>query len=269
MQRTLPPLKLQNSPLVLVLVQVRIAPVLQMEEYVPELQERLRRAGFPGYVSGEDLQFQLGPSPAVQRAPRWEFQNKQQTESVVLGQNFIAVQTSVYDVYEAFEELFSGPLQVLAEVVEPTLVQRIGLRYVDLVRPRPDEDVSVYLEPSLHGLAAHDVGAIDLLSRFEMLAQTKVGTMRIRCQQSTEGSPLPPDLRHATLDFSSTVAHGLDRGELVTFLDFDHFSTDPIDYDPSGIVDAVGQLHDNLDQAFRAAVTRHALEVWGMQERNT
>lgn len=269
MKRTLPALKLKNSPLVLVLVQVRIAPVIKMADYIPDIQESLRRGGLPRFVAGEEVQLQVsqGQAATVQRSPRWEFQNKDQTHGVVITQNFIAVQTTTYDVYESFETFFARPLAVLGEIVEPGLVQRIGLRYVDLIRPRAEQRLSEFFKPSLRGLEAADIGADDLLSRFEILAKTAEGTMRIRCLQTNDGTPLPPDLTSLSLNLTSTVADGLVRGELVTIMDLDHFTSVPRDYETASLVEAIGGLHDNLDQAFRAAVTPEALTTWGSEER--
>ena len=46
MPRQNPPLKLRYSPLVMVLAQVRFSPVLKMADYVPAIQEKLRREGY-------------------------------------------------------------------------------------------------------------------------------------------------------------------------------------------------------------------------------
>jgi len=264
MKRTLPALKLQKSPLVLVLAQVRIAPVVKMGDYIPDIQERLRRTGLPHFTEAQDIQVQLGQAPTVR--PRWEFHSRDKTRSVVITQDFIAVQTAAYDVYQDFEDFFSNPLEVVGEIVEPSLVQRLGLRYVDLIRPGPERGIEEFLKPGLQGLKADDIGANSLLSRFEMLAQTGVGMMRIRCLQSNDGSPLPPDLRTNTLNLDATVANGLEVGEVVSILDLDHFANEPMDYELAAVVNSIGHLHDNLDQAFRAAVTQDAMMAWGKEE---
>ncbi len=272
MIRTLPALKLRNSPLVIVLVQVRISPVMKMGEYIPDIQENLRRAGLPRFLTGEDVQVQVaqGQPASVHRAPRWEFQNRDLTQSVVVGQDFVSVQTTAYDVYETFAELFKVPFQIVGDIVEPSLVQRIGLRYVDLIRPEPGHGVLEFLKPSLRGLDADEIGAEQILSRFEMLATTSVGKMRIRCLQSNDGSCLPPDLKgSAHLNLSKTMAKDVQPREIVTFLDFDHYSVISRDYEVSSLVESIGHLHANLGQAFQSAVTDHALyEVWGA-ERNS
>ncbi len=268
MQRRLKPLKLQNSPLVLVLTQVRIAPIEKMGDFVPDIQERLRRAGLPRFSAGEELQVAIGDTAQVRRSPRWEFQNKDQTRSVILTKEFIAIETSDYDVYESFEEFFEPALQTLADVAEPGLAQRVGLRYVDMVRPAEGETYRDYLKPELHGLRASDIEAKATLFRSEMLAKTKAGTLRVRCVQSNEGLPFPADLRTTTLNPDRTIARGLQPPEEVTFLDLDHFSSVPLDYDATTLVKAIGALHENLDLAFRASVTDHAMKVWKKEERS-
>ena len=51
MKRTHPPLRLPGSPLIYVVAQVNISAVVAIERYVPEIQERLRKSGFPGYTN--------------------------------------------------------------------------------------------------------------------------------------------------------------------------------------------------------------------------
>ena len=55
MPRKEPALKLERSPLVFVLSQVRFPAVLKIEDHVPDIQEALRKLGFPRY-SKEDIQ---------------------------------------------------------------------------------------------------------------------------------------------------------------------------------------------------------------------
>lgn len=249
----------------LVLAQVRIAPVLKMEEYIPELQDQLRRT-LPRCEARQDVQLQLGPAMAVQSATSWEFQSKDRTRSVVVARDFITVQTTKYDVYENFEEFLTAPLQVLADVVEPSLVQRIGLRYVDLIRRTPDLKLEEFIQPGLRGMTTEAMGATDALFRFETLADTPVGTMRVRCMQSQDGSSLPADLRGTKMSLDFTPAADLPATEKVMFLDLDHFSETPIDYTPPAVVEVIGGLHDNLDRAFRAAVTDAAMAAWRKTE---
>ena len=61
MKRSRPPLKLHKSPLVMVLAQVRISHVAKMGDYVDDVQERLRRSGFPRFEEGRGHEILLRP----------------------------------------------------------------------------------------------------------------------------------------------------------------------------------------------------------------
>ena len=79
MKRTHPPLRLPGSPLIYVVAQVNISAVVAIERYVPEIQERLRKSGFPGYTNIQvpEIIFEtFGARPVVTPLSRYEFQNK-------------------------------------------------------------------------------------------------------------------------------------------------------------------------------------------------
>jgi len=66
--------KLARSPLVYVVAQVRIGAVLKMGDYVPEIQEHMRQAGYALYRPGEVRDLQFGPGGTALRVARqWAF----------------------------------------------------------------------------------------------------------------------------------------------------------------------------------------------------
>src|SRR3974390_3171524 len=102
MKRSRPPLKLQRSPLVMVLAQVRISHGAKMGEYIDDVQERLRQSGFPRFEEGRGHEILLRPGlqPEVREHPRWEFQNKERSAGIVVMQNAIVLQTNSYDTFD-------------------------------------------------------------------------------------------------------------------------------------------------------------------------
>jgi uncharacterized protein (TIGR04255 family) len=50
--------------------------------------------------------------------------------------------------------------------------------------------------------------------------------------------------------------------EVGTVLDFDHYSEATREFELESVIGAVGDLHDNVDRAFRSAVTPAALRKW-------
>lgn len=264
MKRSRPPLKLHRSPLVMVLAQVRISHVAKMADFVDDVQERLRLSGFPRFDEGRAHEILLRPGlqPEIREHSRWEFQNKERSTGIILMQNAIVLHTNRYDTFDHFAKSLRLALEVIGDAVKPALVERLGLRYVDLIRPDAGESWTAYLKPELHGLSPKAIGVTEGVQRHETVGTTKAGQLVIRCVQSTDGSILPADLSPSTLDYSAVTVR---PGELVTLLDLDHFSQDTRDYDVDAVMNAMWALHENLDVSFREAITDHALKKWEAQ----
>ncbi len=264
MNRSHPPLKLHKSPLVMVLAQVRISYVAKMGDYIEDVQERLRRRGFPRFEEGRAHEILLRPGlqPEISEHPRWEFQNKERSAGIIVMQNAVVLHTNGYDTFDQFAKSLRLALDVVGDAAKPALVERIGLRYVDLIRPAPGESWTAYLNQGLHGLSPQAVGMTEALQRHETVGSTRVGQLIVRCLQSIDGSFLPADLAPSTLDYSNIA---VPTGELVTLLDLDHFSQTTRDFDVDQVMAAMWDLHESLDVSFRDAVTEHALKHWEAQ----
>lgn len=264
MKRTVAALHLSRAPLVYVVGQVRFSAVMAIEKYVPDVQEQLRHKGFPRFERGQiqEIVFQKDGAPKFGALDRFEFQDKERTLGIVLQSNSVAVHTSKYSNYEAFEEGLKTALMAVHRAVKINLSERIGLRYVNLVRLRPGEKWSDYINRGLLGVEPQTVGVKSWTSRSEFLGQTEVGKLLVRCIQSEQ--PLPPDLLNITLQSSL----GPEKGETVTTLDFDHFLEQSSDFTVSAAMSTFEQLHESLDKVFAAAVTSGALVKWGKEEKS-
>src|SRR5258706_10615035 len=130
----MPRFKLERAPLVLVLTQVRFSPVLSMGEFVPKIQESLRKGGFPKFLVQESEQIQLGPEIKSSTVKHWFFGNPDSTANVVLGADSVAYEVSKYSTFEQFTETLQVVLRLLADVVSVDLAETVGLRYVNYLR---------------------------------------------------------------------------------------------------------------------------------------
>ena len=247
----------------MVLAQVRISAVLKMKEHVPAIQEQLRHQGFPRFGEQRVHEVQLVPEPLFTQRERWRFADRDAREAVVLAQDFIVLETSRYGCFEEFTERLQKVLGVVGSAIgaQATISERLGLRYVDLILPEPDEQPNDYLQQKLHGLRAEDLALEKMLNRFEARGQTPLGQLVVKLHQNEEGAILPPDL------MASELAQGrkVQSGGLITLLDIDHYSIQSRDYDPPALIDAMWQLHDYTEKAFLSAVTPLALERWGRE----
>jgi uncharacterized protein (TIGR04255 family) len=264
MKRSRPPLKLHKSPLVMVLAQVRISHVAKMGDYVDDVQERLRRSGFPRFEEGRGHEILLRPGlqPEIREHSLWEFQNKERSAGIIVMQNAIVLHTNSYDTFDHFAKSLRLALEVVGDAAKPALVERLGLRYVDLIRPEAPESWTDYVKPGLHGLDPAAIGMTEGLQRHETVGSTNVGQLVVRCVQSTDGGFLPADLSPSTLDYAKLA---VPQGKLVTLLDLDHFTQVTRDYDVDQVMSAMWQLHENLDITFREATTELAMKRWEAQ----
>jgi uncharacterized protein (TIGR04255 family) len=261
-KRTLPALHLQRAPLIYVVAQVRFSAVVAIEKYVPEIQEQLRHKGFPRFVRGQvhEIAIQADGAPKFSAVERFEFQNKEASLGIVLQSNSVVVHTNSYSNYEAFEEYTKTALMAVHRVVNISLSERIGLRYVNLIRLESGEKWADYLHQGLLGLDPDSVGVKKWVSGSQFLGETAVGQLAIRCSQSEQ--PFPPDLLTSSLKYSMA----LDKGEVVTTLDLDHFLEQASDFKVSAVMSTLEQLHEGLDKVFMTAVTSNALTKWGKEE---
>jgi uncharacterized protein (TIGR04255 family) len=250
----------------MVLAQVRISPVVKMAEYAADVQEQLRRRGFPRFVEGsvQEILLTAGGPPQLRVHPRWEFQDKERATGIVLTQNAVILHTLQYDTFDAFADHLKLALEVVGEVVKPSLVERLGLRYVDLIRPEAGEAWTDYVKPELHGIKDAVVGMRSSLHRSEMVGTTEAGQLVVRCFQTADGTFLPPDLAPSSLDYSSVM---LRPDETVTLLDLDHYSEQVREFDAAQVLEYMWRLHDNLDLSFRECITEHAQRQWKAEER--
>ena len=264
MKRSLPALRLPRSPLIYVVAQARFSAVVSVDTFVARVQEELRHKGFPRFIKGQVPEFTfvggaLG-APKITFSDRYEFQSKDGDLGIVLTASSFAVHTNRYEDFGSFEKSLRIAADVVSSTLAPALVERVGLRYVDLIRLEETESWKDYLKSYLLGLEEEKVGVKDWTRKFEFIGTTDLGKLVVRCVQ-TDNS-LPPDLQPPTLKYSEMLR----PGETGTMLDFDHFSETSMDFHTDAIVEKVGALHDHIDKAFRHAVTDEALKKWGEEK---
>lgn len=257
MPRSLPKVKLDRSPLALVLVQARFSPRTDLETKLPAFRIACEGLGYPVFRATRirNLDLDSSGSASTRDSVRWDFLDKSQCWNILLSPEFLMLQTTDYDVFEDFLARWKDVLEA-AEVLGLPVVERLGLRYVDLVQPAEGEALSEYLVPSLAG---YEPDPESSLERSHHMAASVFATSRgqLLVRVSPALSATPPDLDNLQLKGVSQPGPG------AVFLDFDHASTEIIDFDPDGIEAATEALHDAPDVLFRKVVTSKAMTIWG------
>ena len=259
--RTQPPLALPRSPLIFVLAQVRISPVLTMEDKIPAIQEALRKQGFPRFQTRtiEETKM-LGNAPVeIQKRKQWEFIDRETTTSVLVDQESIVLQTTRYPSFEFYLERLAVALRVVNDAAEPAEMLRLGLRYVDLVIPEGNRTLAYYIKPELLGSSFEAIGKRKAFMCESLLNTGEHSKLVVRYVEGTGGFAFPPDLLPMTLAFRRNPVMKSTFG----MLDFDHFMEKPTDFSLEVIMEQSWKLHGVLEAVFKTSVTSDGLSEWG------
>lgn len=254
---------LKNPPVYFTVAQVRFNTLLKLVDYLPSIQEGLRKAGFPAFSTHSSVAIQIAiqdgqPVPQPVAREQYIFANAAQTHSFVLSTDSLTFQSTNYGTYELFSSAFIKGVGLVHDVVTLDFTDRVGLRYLDHVFPRAGDDLSLYLAPEVRGLSAH-LGGTPIHSYAE--AFNHLGEVQLRARVVIQGGGLafPPDL----LPQGMAVQPRFAQAEGVhAILDTDGF----IEGRQLFAIDTVDQqlqaIHRVIGSAFGATVTKHAIAVW-------
>jgi uncharacterized protein (TIGR04255 family) len=195
---------LEPPPLARVVAQVRFSPVLGVaDERMAGLVQQSLRDDYPLVSAEVEFAISLQFGPAVNPAPSpsriWRYQDGDECWRVSLSSNFVALECSAYPGHEIFYERFERVLTTIGEIVDPSQVERTGVRYVQrLIEPNDLARISEFVRPEMVGVCSvPDARAHMTLC----LTQTQASMDHVKL--SARWGLLPPD---TTIDPIITAA---------------------------------------------------------------
>jgi uncharacterized protein (TIGR04255 family) len=270
--RNCPYKPLSKQPLALVLAQVRFSPILTIGNFIPEIQDFLRKTGYPIHPNQQNFLFSIGLDGIKQTDIRqWRFENPSQTAAVLIDQEQVLLETSEYTKFENFIESF---IKILAYVLQVTehdkfgIFVRLGLRYVDQIRKQSEtDDIDSYLRPALQGMTCSEY--VDNRRQYSIAtlgktkpADTFEGELAIRIFRGEKGLDLPPDLMISAPVNRKTVA----PDEEIAMVDMDHYWTGSIGPDihiPQTIDEMFFRLHGTIINGFHnSVISEEGIKKW-------
>lgn len=162
-----------KNPLETVICQLRYPPVLRIETELPARFQETVRTQYPIFtqvaqanavgVSQDVLNLMKQLLPAS-LSKAHVFSSEDGVWSLTLTKESLALECKgKYTRWEEFLGRFLGPLQALCQEYRPSFFNRVGLRYVDLVRRSKlglgDTPWSQLLSPQIAGQLASDIAA--------------------------------------------------------------------------------------------------------------
>lgn len=238
--------------------QVVISAVLNMETYIPEIQERLRKTGYPRFerLELQAVRLEAGSTPRMHTETRWLFINRDKTGLVSINTNSIVLERSEYTSFDDFANELADVLGHIQAVIDVELVDRLGFRRVNLLEEHSNLTVAEALRPELHGVSA-ETFTTGGEHKYEFLANTDTGRLIARTSYPAPEGVLPIDLSSSQLN----VRKPTNLASSAT-VDIDHFMVEPADFSVDRVIESFWRLHDASDLAFRCAVTDTALTAW-------
>ncbi|MBM1142720.1 TIGR04255 family protein [Alcanivorax sp. ZXX171] len=254
---------MHKPPVFYALIQVKFNPV-QMERFVPDFREGLRRDGFPDYEAESQTEVFIsmgpnGPKPPEHRPrTRWRFLNMERTEGFTLLDDALVYHTNRYDCFTHCRDAMLQALRVLDEQVDLAYVERIGMRYLDAITPVEDFSLSDLVKPALLGPSADLPGQLEQ-GFCEVRKTVDSGSLVLRTLINERQLVVPPDLQNQTLNLSEDLSGY--QGEIV-LMDTDYFVQNRFAFHLDAIEKQFDASHSILIDTFKTAITDKAKKLW-------
>lgn len=254
---------LKNPPVYFTVAQVRFNAILKLADYLPSIQEILRKAGYPAFSTHSSIVIQItvqDGQTAPQPTPREQFlfANTEQTHCFILSPDSLTFQSTDYGTYEQFSTAFLKGLALVHEEVSLDFTERVGLRYLDFVFPKPGDDLNNYLTPEVRGLSTH-LGGASIHSYSEAFNRLDEVLLRARVVIQEGRLGFPPDLIPQGMAPQQRFTHA---NGLHAILDTDGFVEGRLLFSLDTVQQKLANIHNVIGTAFRATVTDHALAAW-------
>ncbi len=262
--------KMKNAPVYFTIAQVRHNPVLRIGAYADEIQDRMRKGGYPDFKKGVAMAFSLmtnigeeqqAQPPVVEKVDRLMFFTSDSTRGFIVEQNAISFHTTEYDTFEIFTDEFLKGVGIVHECVTLAHTERIGLRYLDaIVPPNGEPGLSDYLVPGVLGLSSKLPEDVQVTHSF---AETHFRTSECAVLARTiiQAGPLgfPMDIQPIGVKIA-------DRFQKINgvhaIVDTDASIDGRHTIDLETIKSQMKTLRGGIEMAFKAIVTPSALDVW-------
>lgn len=146
---------LTNPPLVRVIAQVRFPLVASVEkrEFIAPFQEAIRKL-YPVLRPEQSRGVFLGPQGVMEARSSaiWCFHDTSGAWRVTLAPEFLALETARYTSRNNFLERLGVVLQALKDYVDPQVVDRLGVRYIDRVVGEDLKSLPQLVRPEVSGI---------------------------------------------------------------------------------------------------------------------
>jgi uncharacterized protein (TIGR04255 family) len=257
--------QMTKAPLALVLAQVRFSDYLTIGNRIPAIQDALRKR-YPLFRKGQTqtIAIEIGATgPTISTADRWELVDADNQEAFIVLQNSLVFLATRYQTYKHFAERHNVVLEAFEQTVPDVFVERLGLRYIDIIVPEEGKQPQEYLVEGLRGFPM-DVfdSATAFQSRYIARWRTDGGMIAFRHMTGVKPPFLPPDLQPLELQPPDVVKLAWESKAPVSMLDFDRMLDYRGPFNAVEISKKFALMHEDASTAFRRVISPFAEASW-------
>jgi uncharacterized protein (TIGR04255 family) len=246
---------LTDPPLVRVIAQVRFPLIASVEkrEFIAPFQEAIRKH-YPALRPEQSRGVVLGPQGVMDARSNtvWRFHDTSGAWRVTLAPDFLALETAKYTSRDDFLGRLAGVLQALKEHVDPQVVDRLGVRYIDRVAGENLQSLPQLVRPEVAGILGTQLAehARHAISENVFVLPDDAG------QVTARWGLVPP---RGTVDPGAVEA----IDETSWLLDVDAFQSETRALEVDAIVEQARGFAERIYSIFRWAVTDEFLRRYG------
>jgi uncharacterized protein (TIGR04255 family) len=249
---------LTHAPLERVVAQVRFPTILKIEDRVAvsNFQEKIRVA-YPvlNELQNQIMRIEMGANapitiPTVNRV--WQFADAEGVWKISLAHDAMTIETSVYQSRRDLLSRWVVLLDALERTFQPTLVERIGARYVDRIVGKEFDVFPVLMSADLVSKTLTMLKNNLKFSISETLFDTEEGELMLRW------GVLPPNMSPDPSAIRPLPGHSF-------LLDIDVWSSSRRAFGTAALSAAFRKLTERAYSVFRFAVTDEFLKAYGAE----
>ncbi len=258
--------QLPNAPLIYVLAQVVFTRVPKMGSHWEDFHQAIFDR-YPNAVTEQVRQIQLqdGDDAMASNLVRWSMFDQEKREGVILASESLILHTTSYTTSENFISRLEFVLTKLADILpENVEVNRLGLRYVDLLLPSEGLPVDEQVSGKLGSISLDEAGCDFLkLEEVTRYRTPENGDLVIRHRQSVDADILPGDLFPTHLVQAPLLERKKpEEGVTAGLIDYDHYVHLESEFNPSVIIAKFKAMHTTSSNAFKMTTTPEARQLW-------
>jgi uncharacterized protein (TIGR04255 family) len=244
-----PEVPLKEAPLLRVIAQVRFPTLLAVRsaDRVSGFQDAVHDR-YP-YLEREDVAMLSVPDASHEAVVHWRFWDARRQWRTTLNQDFLAIETTSYESRADFMANLGEVLRAFQTIFQPKSATRLGMRYIDQIRPPSFERIGDLLTPEVLGTAKFFAKESQHLIT-QMSISASPGTLVARWGKVPKGMAVDPTIMQPTEEDSWII-------------DLDLSETSEMPFDPEALIAKARTYAERIYTVFRWMVTNEFLREYG------